>query len=63
VHDTIIRDARAAGIPLEDRDVVVTETDRLLRVRVAWSHAMLIVRGGVLFWVPIWLERSGPVKE
>ena len=63
VHDTIVRDARIAGIPLEDKDVVVTETDRLLRVRAGWSHAMMIVRGQVLFWVPIWLERSAPALE
>jgi hypothetical protein len=63
VHDTIVRDVRVAGIPLEDRDVVVTETDRQLRVRATWSHAMLVVRGQTLFWVPIWLERSAPLAE
>lgn len=63
VHDTVVRDARAAGVPLDDKDVTVTETDRLLRVRVRWSHAMLIVRGQILLWVPIWLERSAPLTE
>jgi len=63
VHDTIVRDARVAGIPLEDKDVVVTEADRLLRARAGWSHAMLIVRGQVLFWIPIWVERSAPMAE
>ena len=63
VHDAVVRDARTAGIPLDDRDVVVTEADRLLRVRAGWSHAMLIVRGQILFFIPIWLERSAPVAE
>jgi len=63
VHDTVVRDARAAGIPLDDKDVTVTEADRQLRVRVSWSHAMLIVRGQILFWVPIWLERAAALQE
>ena len=63
VHEAVVRDARAAGIPLDEKDVVVTEADRLLRVRAGWSHAMLVVRGQVLFWIPIWIERSAPVTE
>ena len=63
VHDAVVRDARVAGIPLEDKDVVVTEADRLLRVRAGWSHAMLVVRGEVAISVPVWLERSAPVTE
>lgn len=63
VREAVIRDTRGEGIPVEDKDVVVTEADRLLRVRVGWSHAMLVVRGEVVLALPIWLERTAPAAE
>lgn len=62
VKETVLRYGRAAGIPLDDWDVSVTEKDRTLKVSVRWSHPVMLIRGEPVLAYPVWVERTVPAK-
>ncbi len=58
VKDDILRKAPAAGLTLDEREVVVTEEDRTLRVLIRWSYPVVIYKGEAVLSIPIAYDRS-----
>lgn len=58
VKNNIVKDANAAGVPLTDRDVFVTASDRALLVHVAWTYPVILVRGEKVLAVPLSVKRT-----
>jgi hypothetical protein len=58
VKDDILRKAPAAGVTLAERDVLVTEEDRILRVLIRWSYPVIIYKGEAVLSIPIAYDKS-----
>lgn len=58
IRTAVLHAARDAGIPLEDRDVVISDREQVLKVLISWAHPVLVVGGSPVVSVPVWLERS-----
>jgi hypothetical protein len=50
--------ANEAGVPLADKDVVVSNTDRVVNVEVIWTVPVVIVNGDAVVAVPLAVRRS-----
>jgi hypothetical protein len=58
IKKRILNSTNEAGVPLADRDVVVTHEDRQVRVEVAWTVPVLIYKGESYFAVPLSVKRA-----
>ena len=50
--------ANAAGVPLADKDVVVTNAGKGVNIEVLWTVPVVIVNGDAVFAVPLAVRRS-----
>lgn len=59
IKTRIMQSTNEAGVPLSDRDVTVThDDDRTIRVEVAWTVPVIVVRGDVVLAVPLSVKRA-----
>lgn len=58
IQQSVLQSARERGVPLGEGDVIVSDLDRVLKVRVRWSHPVLVVGGEPVIAIPLWVERS-----
>jgi hypothetical protein len=49
-----------AGVPLSERDVVVTREARGVKVEIIWSIPVIIVKGESVLAVPLSVKRTSP---
>ena len=50
--------ANAAGVPLADKDVVVTNAGQGVNIEVLWTVPVVVVNGDAVFAVPLAVRRS-----
>ena len=50
--------ANAAGVPLTDKDVVVTNAGKGVNIEVLWTVPVVVVNGDAVFAVPLAVRRS-----
>jgi hypothetical protein len=50
--------ANEAGVPLGDKDVVVTNSGRGVNVEVLWTVPVVVVNGDAVFAVPLAVRRN-----
>ena len=55
--------ANEAGVPLADKDVIVTNRDRIVNVEVVWTVPVVIVNGDPVFAVPLSVRRSSAAPK
>jgi hypothetical protein len=60
VQQRIVRDATAAGVPLDARAVHVAANKGALAIRVAWKFPMIVYQGESLFAIPLSVTKSLP---
>lgn len=61
VRDLVLAGASESGVPLDDRLVSVTESERVVTVQVRWRYPVVAWRGEPILTVPLSIERSyGP---
>jgi hypothetical protein len=58
VKDDILRKSSAAGINLEERDVMVTEENSVLRVLIRWTRPVIVYNNEAYVSIPISYDRS-----
>jgi len=58
VRDDILKKTPAVGVTLDERDVLVTEENRILRVLIRWSYRFLVFRGDALISIPISYDKA-----
>jgi hypothetical protein len=59
IKTRIMRSTNEAGIPLSDRDVAVTHyDDKTVRVEVAWTIPVIVVKGDTVLAVPLSVKRA-----
>jgi hypothetical protein len=47
-----------AGVPLEERDVIVTREDRTTRIEVIWTIPVVVFKGESVVAVPLSVKRT-----
>jgi hypothetical protein len=50
--------ANEVGVPLSEKDVIVTNTDRVVKVEVIWTVPLVIVNGDAVVAVPLSVRRT-----
>ena len=58
VKTTIVKNANDAGVPLRERDVLVTASGRVLSVNVVWTYPVILVKGETVLAVPLSVKRT-----
>jgi len=59
IKSRIMQSTNEAGVPLHERDVTVTHyDDRTVRVEVAWTVPVIVVRGDIVLAVPLSVRRA-----
>lgn len=59
IKTRIMQSTNEAGVPLNERDVTVTHyDDRSVRVEVAWTVPVIVVRGDVVLAVPLSVKQA-----
>jgi hypothetical protein len=53
LRQAVLARANEAGLALDERNVVVSEMERGLHVKVAWSYPVIVVNGDPVFAVPL----------
>ena len=57
VKQTILNTVNQAGVPLQEKDVNVTASERALAVSVVWSFPVVIYKGESVLAIPLSVER------
>lgn len=55
--------AQAAGVPLAEKDVTVTNAGQGVNVEVLWTVPVFVVNGDPVFAVPLAVRRSSSAKR
>jgi hypothetical protein len=65
IKKRILNSTNEAGVPLGERDVIVTHEDKTVRVEVVWTVPVFIYKGESILAVPLSVKRasSGAVKR
>ena len=58
MKEDILKKAAAAGIVLDERDVLVTDEDRKVRVIIRWSYPVIVYKNDTILAVPISYDRT-----
>jgi hypothetical protein len=58
IKKRILNSTNEAGVPLSERDVIVTHEDRTVRVEVVWTVPVVIVKGESVLAVPLSVKRA-----
>jgi hypothetical protein len=57
IKGRILQSTAEAGVPLNDRDIVVTREARNLRVEVIWTIPVVVVKGDSVLAIPLSVRR------
>jgi hypothetical protein len=60
VRSRVLQAANEAGVPLGERDIVVTREERGVQVEVFWTVPVVVVRGESVVAVPLSVKRLSP---
>ena len=58
VREDILRKAPESGVPLDEREVFVTEENRVLRVQIRWSYPVMVYKGDAVLSVPLSFDKE-----
>lgn len=58
VRDDILKKAPAAGVTLDERNVLVSEENRVLRVLIRWSYPVVVYKDDPLVSIPISYDKT-----
>jgi hypothetical protein len=58
IKKRILNSTNEAGVPLAERDVLVTHEDKTVRVEVVWTVPVLIYKGESVLAVPLSVTRA-----
>jgi hypothetical protein len=58
IKTRILSSTNEAGVPLSERDVIVTHEDKKVQVEVVWTVPVVIVKGESLLAVPLSVKRA-----
>jgi hypothetical protein len=59
IKTRILQSTNEAGVPLSEREIVVTHhDDRSVRVEVTWTVPMVVMRGDTVLAMPMSVKRS-----
>jgi hypothetical protein len=47
-----------AGVPLTERDLIVTREDRTVKVEAIWSVPVIVMKGETVFAIPLSVKRA-----
>lgn len=54
----VLAAASESGVPLTEKDVIVTREDRTVRVEVIWTVPVIIVKGDTVLAIPLSVKRT-----
>lgn len=57
----ILREAKEAGVPIEEREVSVVSADRMLKVNVVWTFPVIVYKGESVLAIPLSVKKSHPL--
>lgn len=63
VKSRVMQASSEAGVPLTERDVIVTREDRGVKVEVIWTMPVIIVRGESVLAVPLSVRRASSASR
>ena len=58
IKTKVLASASEAGVPLTEKDVIVTRVDRTVRVDVIWTVPVIIVKGDAVLAIPLSVKRT-----
>jgi hypothetical protein len=58
IRTRVLKATNDAGIPIRDKDVIVTREDRGVRVEVNWTVPVIVVKGESVLAVPLTVNRA-----
>jgi hypothetical protein len=56
----VMKATNEAGVPLDERGVIVTRSERGVQVEISWTMPVIIVRGDPVLAVPLSITRASP---
>ncbi len=57
----ILREAKEAGVPIDEREVSVTSADRMLKVNVVWTFPVIVYKGESVLAIPLSVKKNHPL--
>jgi hypothetical protein len=63
IKTKVLASASESGVPLTEKDVIVTREDRTVRVEVIWTVPVIIVRGDTVLAIPLSVKRTSSPKR
>jgi hypothetical protein len=58
VRSRVMKAANEAGIPINEKDVLVTKEEKGVQVEIFWTMPMVVVKGEPVLAVPLSVKRS-----
>ncbi len=58
VKEDILRKAPQSGVVLDEREVIVTEENRTLRVLIRWSSPVIVYKGDAVLSIPLAYDKE-----
>jgi hypothetical protein len=58
IKKRVLSSTSEAGIPLTERDIVVSREDRTVKVEVVWTVPVIVVKGDSVLAVPLSVRRA-----
>jgi hypothetical protein len=58
IRSRVLSSTSEAGVPLAERDVIVTHEDRTVRVEVAWTVPVIVFNGESVLTLPLSVKRA-----
>jgi hypothetical protein len=58
VRSRVMKAANEAGVPINEKEVLVTKEDRGVQVEIFWTMPMIVVKGEPVLAVPLSVKRA-----
>ena len=58
VKTRILREANEAGVPVEEREVSVTSSERVLKINVVWTFPVIVYKGEPVLAIPLSVKKN-----
>ena len=62
LKDRVMNAANEVGVPLADKDVIITRLDRGVNVEVMWTVPVVVVNGDAVVAVPLTARRASATR-
>jgi len=63
IKTKVLASASDSGVPLTDKDVIVTREDRTVRVEVVWTVPVIVFKGDTVLAIPLSVKRASAAKR